>query len=172
MGRSSSLRNAFGISIEGGIVFHSVIIGVTVGATGGTEFIPLLIAICFHQLCEGLGLATRISLLATSVKVHYILFFAFSISTPLGVAIGTGVRSTYNGSDRNTLLALGILNSVSAGILIYSALVQLMVGDFLYNNQMLRASLKRCLVALLSFALGAAAMVSLRDAHSLSGAFL
>lgn len=145
---------------EGGIVFHSVIIGVTVGATGGNEFIPLLVAICFHQLCEGLSLATRIGLLATSIRTHYFLFLAFSVSTPLGVTIGTAVRSSYNGSDRTTLLALGVLNSISAGILIYSALVQLMGGDFLYNVPMLNASLKRCLVALLSFILGAAAMVS------------
>lgn len=145
---------------EAGIVFHSVIIGVTVGSTGGNEFIPLLIAINMHQACEGLGLATRISLLATRTRVHYLLYFAFCITTPLGMAIGTGIRQRYNASDRNTLLTLGVLNSISAGILIYSALVQLMAGDFLYNRSMLSASLKRCLSALAAFVLGAIAMVS------------
>ena len=38
--------------LEAGIIFHSIMIGVTLGATGGTEWVPLLCAIVFHQFFE------------------------------------------------------------------------------------------------------------------------
>lgn len=36
-------------------------IGVSLGASGGDQWLPLLIAIIFHQLFEGLALGSRIS---------------------------------------------------------------------------------------------------------------
>lgn len=65
-----------------------------------------------------------------------------------------------NGNDRDTLLAIGILNSISAGILIYSALVQIISGDFIHNRGMLHASFSRAIAALTSFTIGALVMVS------------
>lgn len=47
------------LALEAGIIFHSVIIGVTIGTASGEGWVPLLIAIVFHQFCEGLGLASR-----------------------------------------------------------------------------------------------------------------
>jgi len=35
--------------LEAGIIFHSIMIGVMLGATGGSPWIPLLCAIVFHQ---------------------------------------------------------------------------------------------------------------------------
>jgi hypothetical protein len=36
--------------LEGGILTHSVIIGITLGVTSDDQFTTLLIAICFHQV--------------------------------------------------------------------------------------------------------------------------
>lgn len=43
--------------LEFGIALHSLIIGITLGVTPGTEFITLLIAISFHQFFEGFALS-------------------------------------------------------------------------------------------------------------------
>jgi len=41
--------------LEAGILFHSIMIGVTLGATGGSGWTTLLIVIVFHQFFEGLA---------------------------------------------------------------------------------------------------------------------
>jgi hypothetical protein len=46
--------------LEGGILFHSVFVGITVSITI-KGYIVLLIAILFHQVFEGLGLGSRIA---------------------------------------------------------------------------------------------------------------
>lgn len=42
---------------------RSVTVGVALGATGGSQFTAILVAICFHQMFEGLALGSRIGLL-------------------------------------------------------------------------------------------------------------
>jgi zinc transporter 1/2/3 len=41
--------------LEAGIIFHSIMIGVTLGASGGNGWTTLLIVIVFHQFFEGLA---------------------------------------------------------------------------------------------------------------------
>lgn len=41
------------IVLEFGILAHSVIIGITLGVSPQSEFVTLLVAICFHQFFEG-----------------------------------------------------------------------------------------------------------------------
>ena len=55
----------------------------------------------------------------------------FSLTTPLGIAIGIGISSFYNGNSPTALIVEGIFNSASAGILIYMALVDLLAADFM-----------------------------------------
>ncbi|PWN40512.1 Zinc/iron permease [Ceraceosorus guamensis] len=145
------------LALEAGIVFHSIIIGVTIGTASGEGWVPLLIAIVFHQFCEGLGLASRVVLLPSSVlsnTLKFVMHLVFIVTTPVGIAIGIGVRQSYNGNSRGTLLAVGILDAISAGILIYAALVQIIVNDYIFNREMTRASMKRCVAALTFFTLG------------------
>ncbi|KAK0527090.1 high-affinity Zn(2+) transporter zrt1 [Tilletia horrida] len=147
------------LALEAGIIFHSIIIGVSIGTSSGPGWKAFLIAIAFHQFCEGLALASRIALLPTTGLLAKVLMYgAFVLTTPVGVAIGIGVRRHFNGNDRDTLLAIGTLNSISAGILIYAALVQIVAGDFIYNRTMLLAPLRRPLTAFIFFTLGAIAM--------------
>ena len=40
------------VVLEGGILTHSVIIGIALGVTPDGRFTSLLIAVCFHQVCE------------------------------------------------------------------------------------------------------------------------
>ncbi len=51
----------------------------------------------------------------------------FALTTPCGVAIGLGVRSTYNANSPTALATAGVFDSISTGILIYMALVRVML---------------------------------------------
>ena len=55
----------------------------------------------------------------------------FAITTPAGIAAGAGVASSFNANSPRALVVEGLLDSVSAGILIYMALVDLIAADFL-----------------------------------------
>lgn len=54
--------------------------------------------------------------------------------TPLGIAIGLGVRSTYNPEGTTASIVAGVLDSLSAGILIYTGLVELLARDFIFEK--------------------------------------
>ncbi|RWW38685.1 hypothetical protein BHE74_00056064 [Ensete ventricosum] len=56
----------------------------------------------------------------------------FSLTTPAGIAIGTGISSVYNENSPTALIVQGLLDSVAAGILIYMALVDLLAADFMH----------------------------------------
>lgn len=116
--------------LEFGIALHSVLIGVALGTTI-EEFEALLIALCFHQFFEGMALGAQIAGvkdMSTIAAIGMVLFFA--LTTPVGVAIGIGVHlRTYNPKSVAALLVNGIFDSVSAGILIYVSLVNLINGD-------------------------------------------
>jgi len=48
----------------------------------------------------------------------------------VGVAIGIGLGTSYNGSSKAALASEGVCDSISAGILIYNGLVDLVVPTF------------------------------------------
>lgn len=49
--------------------------------------------------------------------------------TPIGIAIGMGVHATYNPNSGASLLSIGVLDSISAGILIYGGIVECLYHD-------------------------------------------
>ncbi|WWC71771.1 uncharacterized protein I206_105730 [Kwoniella pini CBS 10737] len=118
------------VLLEMGIIFHSVMIGVTLGAGSGNGWATLLIVIVFHQFFEGLALGARIALLRTISKPkQFLMALTFTLITPVGIAIGIGVRKSFSQNGKASLLSVGILNSVSAGILLYAAF-RLLSCDF------------------------------------------
>ncbi|CEJ81561.1 Putative ZIP Zinc transporter [[Torrubiella] hemipterigena] len=118
--------------LEGGILFHSVFVGMTISITID-GFIILLIALVFHQAFEGLGLGSRIAAVPypkRSIR-PWLLVFAFGTTAPLGQAIGLFTRSTYDPQSAFGLIIVGVFNAISSGLLIYAALVDLLAEDFL-----------------------------------------
>lgn len=86
---------------------------------GGEGWSTLLIVIVFHQFFEGLALGARIALLDYSWRWSpWIMGLAFTLITPIGIAIGVGVHENFSANGKAPLLAVGILNSISAGILV------------------------------------------------------
>jgi zinc transporter 1/2/3 len=118
--------------LEGGILFHSVFVGMTVSITID-GFVVLLIAILFHQTFEGLGLGSRIAQVPYpkgSIK-PWLLVFAFGTTAPIGQAIGLITRNSYDPNSAFALVLVGTFNAISSGLLIWAGLVDLLAKDFL-----------------------------------------
>lgn len=118
--------------LEAGIVAHSVIIGIALGASQVPCTIrPLFAALTFHQFFEGMGLGGCIAQAGFKNVTTALMALAFSVTTPMGIAVGIGISSTYNENSPTALIVEGLFDAVSSGILIYMALVDLIATDFL-----------------------------------------
>ncbi|WFD33045.1 hypothetical protein MSPP1_004102 [Malassezia sp. CBS 17886] len=152
--------------LEFGIVFHSVIIGLTLATSpwDGDERFPVLFpVIVFHQLFEGLGLGSRLAMLPRELGAFLpsILGMAYAIVTPIGMAIGLGLRQTYTQDTATGYYVTGIFDAFSAGILIYTGLVELLAHDFIFNKEMQRAPLGKVLLNMFEVCAGAGVMALL-----------
>ncbi|KID92463.1 Zinc/iron permease [Metarhizium guizhouense ARSEF 977] len=171
--------------MEAGILFHSLLIGLTLVVAGDSFFITLFIVILFHQVFEGLALGTRIATIGSSADVHLPpavnhsgravendtdksvnspteetadasstferptlsmkkklgLASLFAFVTPIGMAIGIGVLQKFNGNDRSTLLAIGTLDALSAGILVWTGVVEMWAADWMTGSHGHKAEL-------------------------------
>lgn len=171
--------------LEAGIIFHSILIGLTLVVAGDSFFITLFIVILFHQMFEGIALGTRIasvgqlahldschappgsptgshdksttptgtsqeipmttnaspSVQPLSMLQKLLMAAAFSVVTPIGMAIGIGVLQHFNGNDPSTLIALGTLDALSAGILVWVGLVEMWARDWMLAGEMVHAGL-------------------------------
>ncbi|CAL0310266.1 unnamed protein product [Lupinus luteus] len=143
--------------LEIGIVVHSVIIGISLGTASSIDTIkPLMVALSFHQFFEGLGLGGCISQAKFESRSTTIMATFFSLTTPIGIAIGMGISSVYEENSQTALIVEGVFNSSSAGILIYMALVDLLAADFM--SPTLQNNFKLQLGANISLLLGAGCM--------------
>ncbi|XP_042510201.1 zinc transporter 6, chloroplastic [Macadamia integrifolia] len=146
--------------LEIGIIFHSVIIGVTMGMSQNQCIIrPLVAALAFHQIFEGMGLGGCIAQAGFGVGTTSYMCFMFSVTTPMGIVLGMVILSVtgYSDNSPSALILEGLLGSLSAGVLIYMALVDLIAADFFHNKMMSSEPwlTKACYIALV---LGSASM--------------
>jgi zinc transporter 1/2/3 len=149
--------------LEFGVIFHSIFIGLTL-AVAGEEFVVLYIVLVFHQTFEGLGLGSR---LATARWprgkgwLPWVLGAAYGVSTPIAIAAGLGVRSSFEPGSQKTLIVNGVFDAISAGILLYTGLVELMAHEFMFNEGMRRSSIRVVLSAFGCMCVGAGLMALL-----------
>ncbi|KAJ8543407.1 hypothetical protein K7X08_005930 [Anisodus acutangulus] len=119
--------------LELGIIVHSVIIGIALGASESPKTIrPLVGALTFHQFFEGMGLGGSIAQAKFKSGAVAIMVLFFSLTTPIGIVIGLGIANAYHENSPTALIVEGILDSASAGILIYMALVDFLAADFMH----------------------------------------
>ncbi|KAL1325972.1 hypothetical protein HN51_036016 [Arachis hypogaea] len=143
--------------LELGIVVHSVVIGLSMGASDNPCTIrPLIAALCFHQFFEGMGLGGCILQAEYGMMMKCIMAFFFSVTTPFGIALGIALSKTYSETSPTSLIVEGVLNAVSAGLLNYMALVELLATDFMGSRLQSRVKLQIC--AYLFVFLGAGGM--------------
>ncbi|SCU81396.1 LAFA_0C04610g1_1 [Lachancea sp. 'fantastica'] len=148
--------------LEFGIIFHSVMIGLNLGTTGDS-FPTLYAVLVFHQSFEGLGIGARLSAIQFPIDKRwwsYALCVAYGITTPISIAIGLGVRTTYDGNSYTVNVVSGVLDAISAGILIYTGLVELLARDFLFYQSSNR-DVKRVCFSVACVLLGAGIMALL-----------
>ncbi|KAI1396111.1 ZIP zinc/iron transport family [Hypoxylon fuscum] len=149
--------------LEFGVIFHSIFIGLTL-AVSGEEFTVLYIVLVFHQTFEGLGLGSRLATAqwpSSKSWMPYVLALGYAVSTPISIAIGLGVRASLQPGSPNSLVINGVFDAISAGILIYTGLVELLAHEFMFNSYMRNAGLKIQLFALGCVALGCGLMAVL-----------
>ena len=91
----------------------------------------------------------------------WVMAIGYGITTPLGIAIGLGVNQSLSDNAARTQLTNGIFDAVSAGILLYTALVELLAHEFMFNPEMRRASLSMQMLAFGFVAFGTAIMAVL-----------
>ncbi|RXH98596.1 hypothetical protein DVH24_010921 [Malus domestica] len=157
--KSSELirQRVISLVLELGILVHSVIIGISLGASPSRETIKPLMAW---------------DLVAASAKVKpqtikppkaqfksrsaAIMATFFSLTTPVGIAVGVGISTVYNMNSPTALIFEGTSNAAAGGILIYMALVDLLAADFM--NPRMQGNLKIQLGAYSSLLLGTGCM--------------
>lgn len=143
--------------LEFGVIFHSIFVGLTL-AVAGDEFITLYIVLVFHQTFEGLGLGARLAEVpwpAARQWTAYCCALGYGISTPIAIAVGLGIRQSFSPGSRTTLLVNGAFDSISAGILIYTGLVELMAHEFMFSPYMQKGPVSRTFKAFALMILGA-----------------
>jgi zinc transporter 1/2/3 len=161
--QDSMLTQIIGVAIlEFGVVLHSVLIGLTLAVD--EDFKVLFIVIIFHQTFEGLAIGTRLAHLELSPRHRWVLLtgaILYGLTTPIGIAAGLGVRTTYNPDSTTAAVVSGVMDCVSAGILVYTGLVELFAHEFLFNKEMMSASNGRLAYALSCMCLGCGLMALL-----------
>lgn len=92
------------------------------------QFIFLLL--CFLRLVP-----QRFALLTAFDFFNFLYYFCNA-----GMAIGLGVRHSYQPNSPGALIASGVLDSISAGLLLYAGLVELLAHEFLFSPSMQQVS--------------------------------
>jgi zinc transporter 1/2/3 len=148
--------------LEFGVLLHSMLIGLTLAVDPGFKI--LFVVIVFHQTFEGLGIGTRLASLQLPPKYNYVAIcgaLLYGITTPLGIAVGLGVQSTYNPNSTTASIVSGVLDSLSSGILLYTGLVELLAHEFIFNKEMIIGSNGRVAYALSCMLFGCGIMALL-----------
>ncbi|KAG3245319.1 hypothetical protein PI124_g9930 [Phytophthora idaei] len=128
------------IIFEAGVIFDSVIVGLDLGVTTGTEFKTLLIALCFHQFFEGIAISSAALGSIKNRKKLFLVNLAFAITTPIGQVIGIGIRNSYSSESTTALWVQGVFDCVARGILLYTGLVELLTYNMTTNQKFLSRS--------------------------------
>lgn len=123
------------------------------------EFKSLLVAIIFHQLFEGIALGVRLAEVKSfnSWKKFAAALF-YPITTPIGIAVGIGIRKSFNSNAYRAVLTQGIFDSLSAGILFYNGYVELMAFEMNRNAVFRAHNAPRKITLFLAVYTGAAVM--------------
>jgi zinc transporter 1/2/3 len=113
---------------------------------------------------EGLGLGSRLAFLRLPPSHNYVAIVAailYGFTTPIGIAAGLGVRSTYNPESTTASIVSGVMDALSSGVLIYTGLVELLAHEFLFSKEMAEASNSKLAYSCLCMVFGAGIMALL-----------
>jgi zinc transporter ZupT len=104
--------------------------------------ITLMIALAIHQGLEGLALGSVLALTTFPTAKKVAMLLLYSITTPIGVAIGIAVASTYDPRSITSRAVQGTISGVSAGMLLYIGMYQLVAEEFSRDDLLVRPRLR------------------------------
>ncbi|PWA81507.1 hypothetical protein CTI12_AA176770 [Artemisia annua] len=93
-----------------------------------------IVALSFHQMFECMSLGSCLSEAKFKIGNMAKTCVSFSLTTPIGIAIGYGTSKTYDENSHLALILEGVFTAASAGILIYMALIDLLAVDFINDG--------------------------------------
>lgn len=70
---------------------------------------------------------------ARLAAVPIVAALVYACTTPLGIAVGLGIRTTYNPESAVASIVAGTLDATSAGILLWAGLVECLAHDFVFS---------------------------------------
>ena len=118
------------VLVELGFSIHSIFVGLAVATAAEEDFPGLLVAICFHQFFEGIAISARLTASGLGWQRDAIFGAIFSLSAPLGIAIGLFAASASESLNSSSyLMSQGVLDCIGAGIMLYLGFSMLFV-DF------------------------------------------
>lgn len=125
--------------------------------TGGGPytFYQLILSLTWVFFCTLMSFCWYLQAQFKSTSMAIMATF-FSLTTPVGIAVGIGISSIYNENSPTARVVEGVFNAASAGILIYMALVDLLAADFM--SPRMQSNLRIQLGANVSLLLGAGCM--------------
>ena len=113
----------------------------------------------FSDVVPGFALGARIAELDfESTMNHCLLALVFSLTTPIGAALGIVISSSYDPTSVAALLTEGILDAISTGILLYMGYVNLLAVEFNLNGEIRRETNKVKAMCFLALWMGVAVM--------------
>ena len=149
--------------LEFGVIFHSIFIGLTLAVTD--NFTILFVVLVFHQTFEGLGLGARLGMATwpsgSRRWTPYLLGFLYAVSTPFAIGMGLIATKSLALEVSTSRVVNGAFDAISGGILMYTALVELVAHEFMFNLEMREAGLGMQLSAYTCVVLGVGLMALL-----------
>jgi zinc transporter 1/2/3 len=151
--------------LEFGVIFHSIFIGLTLAVTD--NFIILFVVLVFHQTFEGLGLGARLGMATWPPGARrwtpYGLGMLYAVSTPFAIGMGLIASKSLALEAATSRVVNGVFDAISGGILMYTALVELVAHEFMFNPEMRKAGLGMQLSAYACVVLGVGLMALLAN---------
>ena len=138
--------------------------GIALGSRLGAAYRGISVHMHIHGHGQGHGVvidetAEESKTPLLSKRKTFLMALAFALITPIGMAIGIGVLSKFNGNDPSTLVAIGTLDAFSAGILVWVGLVEMWAKDWTgVHAEMNRVSTIKKVFGLISLVTGMAVM--------------
>jgi len=143
-------------------IFHSFIIGLSLGLlTEQDEIRKLMIALLFHQMIEGMSLGTMLLSSKANKLKSFIFITAYSLMTPLGITTGLIIEKTSSSPTElsiNWIASRGCLLGISAGMLLYISLIQLIIEELSKKETLAIVSVSKKLCMYVSMLVGASIM--------------
>jgi len=86
-----------------------------------------------------MGIGARLAFIKLPENYTWALYAGaviYGLTTPLGIAVGLGVRTFYNPGSTIASIVSGTLDSLSSGILVYSGLVEVCSCSNYYRRKL------------------------------------